>query len=80
MSTRRLQGGGRGEGDRVKILKIETVSSCIHCPSSIEYFDYKTKGDKYRCLKTKRRIYKMLSIPSWCPLEDYKEVKDGFES
>jgi len=61
---------------RRKILILKTVSCCRNCPHRVEFFDYraKTKKDKMKCFKTKRRIRQMLSIPSWCPLEDYKEA------
>ena len=60
----------------MKILKIETVSHCCYCPFCIEFFDPKSKKeiDKNKCLKTRRIIKSSILIPTWCPLEDYKEA------
>lgn len=62
----------------MKIISIETVSSCGWCPFRIEFFDCKSKAkkDKNKCYKTKRIIRKISQFPSWCPLEDYKKVNN----
>jgi len=58
---------------------METVSHCNYCPFNIDFFDpkSKTKIDKNKCNKTKRIIKDGWGIPSWCPLPDYKEVKNN---
>ena len=62
-----------------KILDIATTKNCGWCPHREEFFDYKSKTDKYRCRKTRRIIHNLMTFPSWCRLEDYKEAKPNNE-
>jgi len=59
-----------------KIIKIDTTKNCAWCPYRDEYFDRKTKSDKNKCRLTKRIIKDILTIPDWCPLDDYIEIKE----
>lgn len=55
----------------MKIIKIEHCDECKY-----HYYTYNVKGNRkyYVCTKNRVREIKRYSIiPSWCPLEDYKE-------
>ena len=51
----------------MKIIKIENCRECIY--SKKDYYYYYC----YDFVKAKR-IDDISTIPSWCPLEDYKET------
>ena len=50
-------------------MKIIKVNTCNNCP----YIRWDWKGD-YCNKKNDKKIKDIDTIPSWCPLEDYKEV------
>ena len=56
-----------------EILRLETISSCSWCPHRYEFYEQRSGRDKHKCSKTKRIIKSLYTIPSWCPLEEYKK-------
>jgi len=73
VSTRRLQGKGRGEGDRVKIIKVNNCGECQYIDTTGYPENY--KYCRYRYIKTGeiKKIENKEIIADWCDLEDYKE-------
>jgi len=55
-------------------MKIWKITCCNECPSLTSFYD--VKGQYDYCNMTKQKIKDIYKLPKWCPLSEYKEIKN----